>query len=124
VLLLSALLGLALVAVTFNTIRLQISPSETRSSCAGLISATPRVHPRRLLSRSLLGLFGGSPPWRSLLRDHRLESAIWRSSHTVWLGHPPAIPDSNEMIRPWLPAVALAGWCLPISEQTCLKLSG
>jgi len=64
VVLLSALLGLALVAVTFNTIRLQILTQRDEIELCRLIGAT-HAYIRRpyFYLGSLLGCSEGSPPW-------------------------------------------------------------
>ena len=63
-LLLGTLLAFALVAVTFNTIRLQILTQREEIEVASLIGATPRFIRRPFLYYgALLGLLGGLAAW-------------------------------------------------------------
>jgi cell division transport system permease protein len=109
--LLSALLGIALVAVTFNTIRLQILTQRDEIELCRLIGAT-HAYIRRpfFYLGSLLGLFGGLAALAIVLfgltvlnRDLADLAYLYGSDIRLRL------PNSNEMISALLAAVAL-GW--------------
>jgi cell division transport system permease protein len=111
VVLLSALLGLALVAVTFNTIRLQILTQRDEIELCRLIGAT-HAYIRRpfFYLGSLLGLFGGLAALAIVLsgltvlnRDLAHLAQLYGSDIRLRL------PNSNEMISALAAAVAL-GW--------------
>jgi cell division transport system permease protein len=111
VVLLSALLGLALVAVTFNTIRLQILTQRDEIELCRLIGAT-HAYIRRpfFYLGSLLGLFGGLAALAIVLsgltvlnRDLAHLALLYGSDIRLRL------PNSNEMISALVAAVAF-GW--------------
>jgi cell division transport system permease protein len=111
VVLLSALLGLALVAVTFNTIRLQILTQHDEIELCRLIGAT-HAYIRRpyFYLGSLLGLFGGIAALVIVLSgltvlNRDLADLAYLYGSTVSL----KFPSPNEMISALLAAVAL-GW--------------
>jgi cell division transport system permease protein len=111
VVLLSALLGLALVAVTFNTIRLQILTQRDEIELCRLIGAT-HAYIRRpfFYLGSLLGLLGGLAALAIVLagltvlnRDLAHLAQMYGSDIRL------RFPTSNEMISALIAAVAL-GW--------------
>ena len=111
VVLLSALLGLALVAVTFNTIRLQILTQREEIELCRLIGAT-HAYIRRpyFYLGSLLGLFGGIAALAIVLsgltvlnRDLADLAYLYGSNISL------RFPKPNEMIWALLAAVAM-GW--------------
>ncbi len=109
--LLSALLGLALVAVTFNTIRLQILTQRDEIELCRLIGAT-RAYIRRpfFYLGSLLGLLGGIAALAIVLSgltvlNRDLADLAYLYGSNIRL----RFPTSNEMISALLAAVAL-GW--------------
>jgi cell division transport system permease protein len=111
VVLLSALLGLGLVAVTFNTIRLQILTQRDEIELCRLIGAT-HAYIRRpfFYLGSLLGLFGGLAALVIVLsgltvlnRDLAHLALLYGSGIRLRL------PNSNEMISALVAAVAF-GW--------------
>jgi len=111
VVLLSALLGLALVAVTFNTIRLQILTQRDEIELCRLIGAT-HTYIRRpyFYLGSLLGLFGGVAALVIVLSgltvlNRDLADLAYLYGSNVSL----RFPSPSEMIWALLAAVAL-GW--------------
>ncbi|HMG58609.1 MAG TPA: permease-like cell division protein FtsX, partial [Burkholderiales bacterium] len=111
VVLLSALLGLALVAVTFNTIRLQILTQRDEIELCRLIGAT-HAYIRRpfFYLGSLLGLFGGIAALAIVLSgltvlNRDLADLAYLYGSNIRL----RFPNPNEMISALLAAVAL-GW--------------
>jgi len=109
--LLSALLGLALVAVTFNTIRLQILTQRDEIELCRLIGAT-HAYIRRpyFYLGSLLGLLGGIAALAIVLSgltvlNRDLADLAYLYGSNVSL----RFPNPNEMISALLAAVAL-GW--------------
>ena len=107
----SALLGLALVAVTFNTIRLQILTQREEIELCRLIGAT-HAYIRRpfFYLGSLLGLFGGLAALAIVLSgltvlNRDLADLAYLYGSNIRL----RFPTSNEMISALLAAVAL-GW--------------
>jgi cell division transport system permease protein len=111
VVLLSALLGLALMAVTFNTIRLQILTQRDEIELCRLIGAT-HAYIRRpfFYLGSLLGLFGGIAALGIVLSgltilNRDLSDLAYLYGSNIRL----RFPSSNEMIAALLAAVAL-GW--------------
>jgi len=111
VVLLSALLGLALVAVTFNTIRLQILTQRDEIELCRLIGAT-HAYIRRpfFYLGSLLGLFGGLAALAIVLSGLTvLNSDLAHLAHLYGSDIRLRFPNSNEMISALVVAVAL-GW--------------
>jgi len=111
VVLLSTLLGLALVAVTFNTIRLQILTQRDEIELCRLIGAT-HAYIRRpfFYLGSLLGLFGGLAALAIVLSG--LTVLNGDLAHLAYLYGSDIrlrFPNSNEMISALVVAVAL-GW--------------
>ncbi len=109
--LLSALLGLALMAVTFNTIRLQILTQRDEIELCRLIGAT-HAYIRRpfFYLGSLLGLLGGLAALAIVLSgltvlNRDLGDLAYLYGSNLHL----RFPNSNEMISALLAAVAL-GW--------------
>jgi cell division transport system permease protein len=109
--LLSALLGIGLIAVTFNTIRLQILTQRDEIELCRLIGAT-HAYIRRpyFYLGSLLGLFGGIAALVIVLSgltvlNRDLADLAYLYGSTVSL----KFPSPNEMISALLAAVAL-GW--------------
>jgi cell division transport system permease protein len=109
--LLSALLGLALMAVTFNTIRLQILTQRDEIELCRLIGAT-HAYIRRpfYYLGSLLGLLGGLAALAIVLSgltvlNRDLGDLAYLYGSNLHL----RFPNSNEMISALLAAVAL-GW--------------
>src|SRR5438552_802234 len=111
VVLLSALLGVALVAVTFNTIRLQILTQRDEIELCRLIGAT-HAYIRRpfFYLGSLLGLLGGLAALAIVLsgltvlnRDLAHLAPLYGSDIRL------KFPTTNEMISGLLAAIAL-GW--------------
>jgi len=111
VLLLSGLLGLALVAVTFNTIRLQILTQRDEIELCRLIAQrTPTSAAPSFISGRCSACSGARRPGDRAFRAHDLESRSGAARTLVWFGHSPAIPDPDEMISALAAAIALAGW--------------
>ena len=111
VVLLSALLGLALVAVTFNTIRLQILTQRDEIELCRLIGAT-HAYIRRpfFYLGSLLGLFGGLAALAIVLSGLTvLNRDLAQLAHLYGSDIRLRLPNSNEMILALVAAVAL-GW--------------
>jgi cell division transport system permease protein len=111
VLLLSALLGLALIAVTFNTIRLQILTQRDEIELCRLIGAT-HAYIRRpfFYLGSLLGLFGGLAALAIVLSGLTvLNRDLAQLAHLYGSDIRLRFPDSNEMILALVAAIAL-GW--------------
>ncbi len=111
VVLLSALLGLALVAVTFNTIRLQILTQRDEIELCRLIGAT-HAYIRRpfFYLGSLLGLLGGLAALAIVLSGLTvLNRDLAQLAHLYGSDIRLRLPNSNEMISALAAAVAL-GW--------------
>jgi len=92
-LLVGTLLGFALVAVTFNTIRLQILSQRDEIEVASLIGATPRYIRRPFLYYgALLGLLGGLAAW----------AVVWGTTEALnWgLGDLATLYGTSWSIRP------------------------
>ncbi|OGS92297.1 MAG: cell division protein FtsX [Gallionellales bacterium GWA2_60_18] len=103
VLVLASLLSLALIAITFNTIRLQILTQRDEIEVARLIGATNGFIRRPFLYfGALQGLFGGITAWLIvtaglLLLNHPLGtlSRLYASQFTL---HPLAVSDSLSLL--------------------------
>ena len=103
VLILAVLLSFALVAVTFNTIRLQILTQRDEIEVSGLIGATHAFIRRPFLYFGLLqGLLGGAAAWLiiaaslALLNNNLAGLAqLYASSFTL---HPPSAGDSLTLL--------------------------
>jgi cell division transport system permease protein len=111
VVLLSALLGLALVAVTFNTIRLQILTQRDEIELCRLIGAT-HAYIRRpfFYLGSLLGLFGGLAALAIVLSGLTLLNRdLADLAHLYASDIRLRFPNPNEMLWALLAAIAL-GW--------------
>jgi len=112
VILLSAMLGLALVAVTFNTIRLQILTQRDEIELCRLVGAT-RSYVRRpfFYLGALLGLFGGLAALAMVLgalaivNQDLVELALLYGSSLRL-----QFPDLREMLFTLAASMAL-GWC-------------
>ena len=92
-LLVGTLLGFALVAVTFNTIRLQILSQRDEIEVASLVGATPRYIRRPFLYYgALLGLLGGLAAW----------AVVWGTTEALnWgLGDLATLYGTSWSIRP------------------------
>jgi len=111
VFLLSALLGLALVAVTFNTIRLQILTQRDEIELCRLIGAT-HAYIRRpfFYLGSLLGLFGGLAALAIVLSGFTiLNRDLAQLAHLYGSDIRLRFPSPDEMISALAAAIAL-GW--------------
>jgi cell division transport system permease protein len=109
--LLSSLLGLALMAVTFNTIRLQILTQRDEIELCRLIGAT-HAYIRRpfFYLGSLLGLLGGLAALAIVLSGFTvLNRDLGDLAYLYGSNLHLRFPNSNEMISALLAAIAL-GW--------------
>ena len=110
-LLLGALLAFALVAVTFNTIRLQILTQREEIEVASLIGATRRFIRRPFLYYgALLGLLGGFAAWglvwaTTVALDHALAD-LARLYGTSWRLQPLSARDAVALLG----FAAALGW--------------
>jgi cell division transport system permease protein len=107
--LLSALLGLALVAVTFNTIRLQILTQRDEIELCRLVGAT-RAYIRRpfFYLGSLLGFLGGLAALAIVLSGLTiLNGDLAQLAYLYGSDIRLRLPNSNEMIAALVVAVAL-----------------
>ena len=103
VLILASLLSLALIAITFNTIRLQILTQRDEIEVAKLIGATDSFIRRPFLYfGALQGLLGGIMAWliiavSLLLLNHQL-SALSQLYASQLMLHPPSLGDSLSLL--------------------------
>jgi cell division transport system permease protein len=103
VLILASLLSLALIAITFNTIRLQILTQRDEIEVAKLIGATNGFIRRPFLYfGALQGLFGGIMAWfiialSLLLLNHQL-NALTQLYASQFILHPLSLGDSLTLL--------------------------
>ena len=103
VLILASLLSLALIAITFNTIRLQILTQRDEIEVAKLIGATNGFIRRPFLCfGALQGLFGGIMAWfiialSLLLLNHQL-NALTQLYASQFILHPLSLGDSLTLL--------------------------